>query len=122
LINQTTITYFKRAQTMKHLILFSFITLASLSTSNLLAAGDAAAGKSSYMICAACHGVKGEGNQMMNAPRLAGQDAWYLASSLKRFKSGARGKDDPIAATMAPMAKMLSDQQIEDVAAYIVTL
>jgi cytochrome c oxidase subunit 2 len=107
---------------MKNLILLSLITLASLSNSTLFAAGDAAAGKASYMICAACHGAKGEGNQMMNAPRLAGQEAWYLASSLKRFKSGARGKDDPIAASMVPMAKMLSDKQVEDVSAYIATL
>ena len=107
---------------MKHIILLSFLTLASLSSSTLFAAGDAAAGKASYMICAACHGAKGEGNQMMNAPRLAGQDAWYIAASLKRFKSGARGKDDPIAASMIPMAKMLSEKQVEDVAAYIATL
>jgi len=107
---------------MKHIILFSLITLASLWSSNIFAAGDAVAGKASYMICAACHGAKGEGNQMMNAPRLAGQDVWYLAASLKRFKSGARGKDDPIAASMVPMAKMLSDKQVEDVSAYIATL
>ncbi|PCJ49221.1 MAG: hypothetical protein COA74_06560 [Gammaproteobacteria bacterium] len=107
---------------MKTILLFSIITLASLTSSNLSAAGDAAAGKASYMICAACHGVKGEGNRGMQSPRLAGQDAWYIASSLKRFKDGTRGANDPVAATMVPMAKMLSDKQIEDVSAYIATL
>jgi cytochrome c oxidase subunit 2 len=110
---------------MKNIILLSLITLSFLSSSVVFsadAAGDAVNGKTSYMICAACHGVKGEGNQMMNGPRLAGQDVWYITSSLKRFKSGARGKDDPIAASMIPMAKMLTEKQIEDVAAYIATL
>jgi len=87
-----------------------------------MAAGDAASGKNSYATCGACHGAKGEGNQAMKAPRLAGQEAWYVLSSLKRFKSGARGAKDPVAATMVPMAKMLSDKQMEDVAAYIATL
>ena len=52
---------------MKTILLFSIITLASLTSSNLSAAGDAAAGKASYMICAACHGVKGEGNRGMQS-------------------------------------------------------
>ena len=95
--------------------------LSLFATQNLMAA-DAAAGKGAFMTCAACHGAKGEGNKIMNAPKLAGQDAWYIASSLKRFKSGARGANDPVAAAMVPMAKMLTDKQIEDVSAYIETL
>jgi cytochrome c553 len=98
------------------------ITLTVLVSSNALAAGDAGAGKGSYMTCSACHGAKGEGNQAMKAPRLAGQSEWYVKSSLTRFKNGTRGATDPVAASMVPMAKMLSDKQIEDVSAYISTL
>ncbi len=105
---------------MKNIKLLVVVILALFTTITTYA-GDAAAGKSSYATCAACHGAKGEGNKAMNAPRLAGQEAWYVVSTLKRFKSGARGKGDPIAATMIPMASMLNDKQMEDVAAYITT-
>ena len=107
---------------MKRINLLIVTALLMLVSSNVFAAGDAAAGKAAYGICGACHGMKGEGVKAMNAPRLAGQSDWYIVSSLKRFKSGARGAGDPIAATMVPMATMLSDKQMEDVAAYIGTL
>lgn len=107
---------------MKNIKLSIAIVTLMLTGSNLMAAGDAAAGKNAFATCSACHGGKAEGNQAMNAPRLAGQEAWYIVSSLKRFKSGARGAKDPVAMSMVPMAKMLSDQQMEDVAAYIETL
>jgi len=107
---------------MKKIAQLAVVAFVMLAGSNILAAGDAGAGKGSFGTCAACHGGKGEGNQAMNAPRLAGQEAWYILSSLQRFKSGARGAKDPIAMSMVPMAKMLSDKQMEDVSAYIATL
>ncbi len=106
---------------MKNIKLLVVIFLTLLTTISTYA-GDAAAGKAAYATCAACHGAKGEGNKAMNAPRLSGQDDWYVVSSLKRFKSGVRGKGDPLAATMIPMATMLNDTQMDDVAAYIATL
>ena len=106
---------------MKKVTLLVTLILSTLMGSTLLA-GDAAAGKNSYAMCGACHGMKGEGVEAMKAPRLAGQGAWYIASSLERFKSGVRGAGDPVAASMVPMAKMLTEQQIADVAAYIATL
>jgi len=45
--------------------------------------GDAAAGKTAYATCAACHGANGEGNQALNAPKLSGQHDWYLARQLQ---------------------------------------
>jgi len=107
---------------MKKIKILIVVTLSFVCGMNVFAAGDAAAGKTSYATCGACHGMKGEGNKAMNAPKLAGQESWYVVSSLKRFKSGARGKGDPIAASMIPMASMLNDKQIEDVAAYISSL
>jgi len=76
------------------------------------AAGDAAAGKSKSAVCAACHGADGNSANAM-WPKLAGQHATYLVKQLKDFKSGAR--KDPM---MAPMAKPLSDQDMENLAAY----
>lgn len=91
------------------------IALASLSLSvggAALAAGDKAAGKTKSATCAACHGQDGNS---INAewPSLAGQNADYIMKQLHDFKSGAR-----VNATMSPMAAPLSDQDIEDLAAY----
>ncbi len=75
-------------------------------------AGSADAGKGKAAACGGCHGA--DGNSLVpNFPKLAGQHAAYLAKQLRDFKSGAR--KDP---TMAPMAAPLSDQDIEDLAAY----
>jgi cytochrome c oxidase subunit 2 len=88
-------------------------------------AGDAAAGKALYAVCATCHGPNGEGMAAMNGPRLAGQDDWYLVSSLQAFRSGIRGADpkDTLGAQMRPMAMTLAnDKAVNDVVAYINTL
>lgn len=61
----------------------------------------------------------------MNAPRLAGREAWYLIRQLQNFKAGIRGShpDDVYGRQMAPMAQILADAQaIEDVAAYLSSL
>lgn len=85
---------------------------------------DLAAGQATFAVCTACHGAKAEGNQSLNAPKLAGQPAWYLARQLRNFKSGARGgaPGDPIASQMMAMAVPLDEKAIDDVAAYIATL
>jgi cytochrome c oxidase subunit II len=85
---------------------------------------DAEAGKPLYAPCAACHGAQGEGNAQMNAPRLAGQDAWYLIRQLEYFKSGARGAhaDDTHGQQMRAFAGMLADRTaMADLAAYVET-
>ncbi|MCC4263371.1 cytochrome c [Oceanimonas baumannii] len=76
------------------------------------AAGNAEAGKAKSAVCAACHGADGI-SQMDIYPNLAGQKAAYLVKQLKAFKAGER--NDPM---MAPMAMPLSDQDMEDLAAY----
>lgn len=51
---------------------------------------EAAAGTET---CAACHGDQGQGNAVLGAPRLAGQQVDYLLQQLRAFKSGKRGYD-----------------------------
>jgi cytochrome c oxidase subunit II len=88
-------------------------------------AGDAVAGKAAYAACAACHGANGEGNVALNAPKVSGQGAWYLARQLRQFKQGARGthEKDVFGKMMAPMAATLADDKaVADVAAYIASL
>ncbi|HVN36462.1 MAG TPA: c-type cytochrome [Casimicrobiaceae bacterium] len=87
--------------------------------------GDATAGAALYAVCAACHGAQGEGNPALNAPKLAGQQDWYLKRQLANFKAGARGANDKdtYGKTMAPMAQTLPDDTaVNNVVAYIKTL
>ncbi|MGV3591518.1 MAG: c-type cytochrome [Gammaproteobacteria bacterium] len=87
--------------------------------------GDAAQGQAMYAVCAACHGANGEGNVTLNAPRLAGQEDWYLRRQLNYFKAGVRGShpQDVYGAQMRPMASTLAtDAMVANVAAYIESL
>lgn len=99
--------------------------LITLSSAGAMAAGDAERGKTLYATCGACHGANGEGLEALNAPRLAGQEEWYVVRQLENFKNGVRGNNpkDTYGMQMAPMAQTLVDaQSMQDVAAYIRTL
>jgi cytochrome c oxidase subunit 2 len=88
-------------------------------------APNSAAGQAGYAVCAACHGAQGEGNAILNAPKLTGQSDWYLERQILNFKHGIRGTDpaDTFGAQMAPMAATLAnDAAIRDVVAYISSL
>jgi cytochrome c553 len=87
--------------------------------------GDAKAGEGSYATCTACHGPDGKGNKALNAPPIAGQYDWYLASQLKKFKAGIRGANqyDVTGAQMRPMSMTLvDDAAVNNVVAYINTI
>ena len=89
---------------------------------NAYAAGDATKGKAAYAVCAACHGANGMGNKALNAPRIAGQEPWYLERQLNHYKKGIRGANpkDPYGMQMRPMALTLAnDQAVSDMAAYV---
>jgi cytochrome c553 len=76
--------------------------------------GNVDAGKKkATQVCAACHGLDGNGGADPTWPKLSGQIPEYLFSQLQRFKSGAR--ENPI---MKGMAAALSEQEMKDVAAY----
>jgi len=92
---------------------------------NALAAGDPVLGKSQYATCAACHGFEGEGLPLLNAPKLAGMDPWYLKRQIEHYKQGVRGRDpaDIYGIQMAAMANTLvNDAAVSNVAAYLLTL
>ena len=71
------------------------------------ASGNAAAGKTKSLVCAACHIASDE------APHLVGQRATYLAAQLQAFRRGDRA--DPL---MNPIARQLTDADIDDLAAF----
>jgi cytochrome c oxidase subunit 2 len=88
-------------------------------------AGDANIGAAQYAVCAACHGQQGEGLVAMNAPKLAGQDPWYLEREIHAFQQGLRGthEGDVFGKQMAPMARTLADDTaIANVVAHIASL
>lgn len=95
---------------MKLIFLAVLMTLVG-AASNAMAA-DAAAGKAKSAVCAACHGVDGN-SALPNFPKLAGQDARYLAKQLADFKSGVR--KDP---SMTGMVAGLSKKDMENLGAY----
>ena len=88
--------------------------------------GDVHAGDNQFhLVCAACHGENGQGNQDVKAPRMAGIDDWYLATQLRKFRSGVRGNSpkDIEGRLMRPMARGLaSEDAVRNVVAYIDTL
>ncbi len=76
-------------------------------------AGDAAAGKlKAEQTCQTCHGIDGIGITPM-AANLSGQQELYLIAQLKAYKSGKRQHEQ-----MSIIAGMLSDKDIENVAAW----
>lgn len=88
-------------------------------------AGDAARGaaiaregvpRAGIPACAGCHGLE-EGPRYPHYPRLAGQQAWYLATQLRLLKAGARG-GTAYAPIMQAVAERLEAGQIDDLAAY----
>ena len=100
------------ALTSVGLLLFAFPVLAQ----------DAAQGEQGYKLCASCHGFKGEGNQLVNAPALAGQESWYLERQIRNFRDGIRGyaSDDETGRIMASMVRGLeTDEAVADIVAYI---
>ena len=81
-------------------------------TGSAHAAGNVEAGQAKSATCMACHGMDGN-SANPEWPALAGQHPSYIVKQLKHFKSGERQN-----ALMSPMAMILSDQDMEDLAAY----
>ncbi len=100
--------------------------LSSPTVANSTIPGDVENGQRLYQqTCVVCHGDQAQGNELLNAPRLAGQEHWYIARQLKNFASGLRGADprDVFGSQMRPMAMRLQgDQEMIDVAAYLSSL
>jgi cytochrome c553 len=63
--------------------------------------------------CDSCHGA----DRLASYPGLAGQPAPYLASQLKLWRDGV-ARSGPLAPVMAPVAKPLTDAEIDALAAH----
>ena len=64
--------------------------------------------------CFRCHGDMGRGNDQI--ARIAGQQTEYLRSTLKRYRDGPNTRANSI---MTPNTKLLSDNDIEALVAFV---
>jgi cytochrome c553 len=83
-------------------------------------AADVDAGRAKFALCAGCHGGDGRSGSLPEYPKIAGQNEKYLVNALKAYKSGRR--TGTYAALMAATANILSDADIENLAAYLAGL
>lgn len=74
-------------------------------------------GKRVYVRCIACHGLNGEGKELQNAPKLAGQYSWYLERQILAFKNKERTGE--YAEQMYPFVGKLSPEEVKAVSLYI---
>jgi len=98
-------------------LLAGLLLLLSCLTST--AAGDIERGKLTAYTCSGCHGIPGYNNvyPTYKVPKVGGQNYAYLVSALNAYRNGERKHR-----TMVAQASSLSDQEIEDVAAYFASL
>ncbi len=79
--------------------------------------GDPAAGKlKAVAICSGCHGIVGTQTaypEVYKVPKIGGQNADYLVSALKAYRSGDRYNQ-----TMRGLASALKESELVDIAAY----
>lgn len=66
--------------------------------------------------CRACHGAGGAAPIAPNYPKLNGQNKAYLTDALQAYRAGNR--KGGLAAAMTSQASLLSDAEIEALAAY----
>lgn len=100
---------------MKNYAIASLVLLAAASGA-AFGAGDAAAGKNKNSMCIGCHGIPGYRTaypETYQVPKLGGQHAAYIVDALKEYKAGNRKH-----ATMRAIAGSLSEQDMDDLAAY----
>jgi cytochrome c553 len=87
-----------------------------LSALGAHAAGDPVAGEKKFYTCYGCHGVVDYKHAYpeYSVPKLRHQDSAYLVAALREYRSGERPD-----ATMHAQAVTLTDQDIDDIAAYL---
>ena len=81
--------------------------------------GDPERGREVAFTCMGCHGIPHYKNvyPSYSVPRIAGQTEGYIASALHAYRDGQRRHR-----TMVAQAHVLSDQEIQDVAAFFANM
>ena len=79
-------------------------------------------GEELFKVCSFCHGTQGQGGPALDAPPLAGMEAWYVERQLHNFRNRVRGThyDDVPGVQMSIVSGMVRNQAtIENIAAQI---
>jgi cytochrome c553 len=98
-------------KSISEIYVITFLVMLSLP-GVALAKGDPVSGQEKAVTCEACHGKDGHSIDP-NYPNLAGQHYSYLVKALSDYRSGDRSN-----AIMSSFASNLSNQDIEDLAAW----
>jgi cytochrome c553 len=104
------------ARSWSYPVVLSIVALvAAVRSPSALAAGDAHKGKTISYTCLGCHGIPDYNNvyPTYHVPKLQGQHPEYIVAALKAYRSGERSHG-----TMHAQSISMSDQDMEDVAAY----
>jgi cytochrome c len=94
---------------MKNMILVTLLMTIGMSSAY-------AAPPAKEMVCRTCHGEGGAKSLIPSYPKLNGQNKEYLIGSLNAYKKGDR--KGGMAGLMTAQVSMLSDAEIEELAAY----
>ncbi len=102
-------------KTLSMAIILSSCLLVAFSSHSI---GDPVAGRTKSETCLGCHAVPNYANvyPQYRVPKLAGQRPEYIVEALKAYRSGNRKH-----ATMQANATNLSDQDLQDIAAFLST-
>jgi cytochrome c553 len=93
------------------------LVVALMAVTAAAQAADIEAGRvRAQQACAVCHGPLGIA-AAPDAPNLAGQPAFYVASQLRAYRNGSRRHE-----VMAVISKTLSDDEINNLAAWFAAI
>lgn len=97
-------------------IILCIAGLALTAAAPAFAKGDPVAGKQLVWTCTGCHGIPDYKNAYPNyrVPKLGGQNEQYLINALNEYKKHERAHP-----TMRAQAESFSEQDIENIAAYL---
>jgi len=79
-------------------------------------------GEELWDVCSFCHGVQGQGGPALDAPPLAGMEAWYVKRQLQNFRNRIRGVhyEDVPGVQMSIVSGMVRNQAtIDNIATHI---
>ncbi len=95
---------------------FATLLAVGVATSpSAFAVGDISKGEAKSAMCVSCHGVKGL-NPIPGYPKIGWQDEQYLVTSMKAYRNNER--KGSLAAVMTGISNILSDEDINNLAAY----
>lgn len=100
-------------------LLIMLVAALAFISQPLMAEGDPERGRELASTCTGCHGIPDYKNvyPTYSVPKVGGQNFGYIVAALKAYRAGDRRHP-----TMQAQANTLSDQDIQDVAAYFVSL